>query len=937
MKKLFISIFVLLICKSGVCQYPINQSIGSPVTMVTSKGGLTATETFVIPTYFDTATANVSLYTKFYTGSCIFTTVDSSFWCRLKNVFSQYWFRIGGAGGGATGSFWSLQGNFVNPAPANFGLGTTDGFNSLRFITNNTTRAYIPLNGFVLSNDTTVNKIFTWNPSTKDWGYANWNNGGSSTTDWSITGNAGTVAGTNFLGTTDNIDLVFKRNSTIAGRIGLTNTSFGVSSLISITSGTNNTAFGFQAGFTNIIGISNTAIGYQALHNSTASINTAVGFQAMAFTTTGDANAAFGVNALITNTTGFKNTAIGAGAMEDNTTGFENTFVGEDAGLNITTAALNNGVGWLSGSGNLTGNQNNYFGASSGRSQTAGSNNIFIGHEAGFSGSQLANVTNSIALGASTFTTKSNQMVLGNTSLTETIINGIPYTLSTTRKKILLKDTVTGVVENIDPALITGVNIYNSNGSLTGTRVVDLGTNSVTFISTAYPSGLYSIDNTNGAFQIGDFNADVNGTYIVGNDAAGLISYSATNGHTFSGNVGIGAGSPTRQLDVTGKSIFRDSLQATGAVRFSGISAGNGKVLQSDANGNATWTTPSTVATAVPINGLTAATATNDIDNTTFRQIWRWTGNNTPAIDIVSASNVTTANTYLFGMALTGANPNPSTNSNGLSINNSRTGTTSTNTAAAFTSSSATTNVGATFGATGGTNNYAITVAPSQGDVGIGTAQPTSKLHVIPVQTTGIGAEFISSTTTSGTILDITGTSTVLAANNEGLNIGISGANGTNAIEATGLRISVTNTNATSGTNTGINVTASGAATANYAIKATGAVDITGTTTFNNSNVSGNSNVYNAQTGTTYTLVAADNGKIVTLSNGSAITLTVPASLPAGFNCTLVQIGAGQVTIAASSTTINNQGGFTKIKGQYAAVTILQYTTNTFITQGNME
>lgn len=95
--------------------------------------------------------------------------------------------------------------------------------------------------------------------------------------------------------------------------------------------------------------------------------------------------------------------------------------------------------------------------------------------------------------------------------------------------------------------------------------------------------------------------------------------------------------------------------------------------------------------------------------------------------------------------------------------------------------------------------------------------------------------------------------------------------------------------------------------------------------------------IYNVQTGTSYSLQTSDNGKIVTLDNASPITLTVPASLPAGFNCTLVQLGAGQVTITPSSTTVNNQQSFTKIKGQYAACTILMYATDTFLTQGNME
>jgi hypothetical protein len=91
----------------------------------------------------------------------------------------------------------------------------------------------------------------------------------------------------------------------------------------------------------------------------------------------------------------------------------------------------------------------------------------------------------------------------------------------------------------------------------------------------------------------------------------------------------------------------------------------------------------------------------------------------------------------------------------------------------------------------------------------------------------------------------------------------------------------------------------------------------------------------NAQTGTTYTLVAADNNKIVTLENAAAITLTVPAGLGAGFNCLIVQLGAGQVTIAASGTTIHNRQSHTKLAGQYASATIAAYSSNNFIMQGD--
>ena len=93
----------------------------------------------------------------------------------------------------------------------------------------------------------------------------------------------------------------------------------------------------------------------------------------------------------------------------------------------------------------------------------------------------------------------------------------------------------------------------------------------------------------------------------------------------------------------------------------------------------------------------------------------------------------------------------------------------------------------------------------------------------------------------------------------------------------------------------------------------------------------------NAQVGTSYALVAADNGKVVTLSNAAAITLTVPADLGAGFNCLIVQLGAGKVTPTASGTTINQRLGYTKTAGQYAVATLVSYAANTFVLSGDLE
>jgi hypothetical protein len=91
----------------------------------------------------------------------------------------------------------------------------------------------------------------------------------------------------------------------------------------------------------------------------------------------------------------------------------------------------------------------------------------------------------------------------------------------------------------------------------------------------------------------------------------------------------------------------------------------------------------------------------------------------------------------------------------------------------------------------------------------------------------------------------------------------------------------------------------------------------------------------NVQTGTTYTLVAADSGKIVTCNNAGAVTLTVPAGLGAGFECGILQLGAGQVTPTASGTTLHNKGGFTKTSGQYAMVSLVAYASDTFVLSGD--
>lgn len=90
----------------------------------------------------------------------------------------------------------------------------------------------------------------------------------------------------------------------------------------------------------------------------------------------------------------------------------------------------------------------------------------------------------------------------------------------------------------------------------------------------------------------------------------------------------------------------------------------------------------------------------------------------------------------------------------------------------------------------------------------------------------------------------------------------------------------------------------------------------------------------NDQTGTTYTVAASDNGKVVVLNNASAVTVDIDTGLPAGFNCSFVQKGAGQVSFAGTAT-VNNRQSHTKINGQYGVASIVAYDTDTYILAGD--
>ena len=95
--------------------------------------------------------------------------------------------------------------------------------------------------------------------------------------------------------------------------------------------------------------------------------------------------------------------------------------------------------------------------------------------------------------------------------------------------------------------------------------------------------------------------------------------------------------------------------------------------------------------------------------------------------------------------------------------------------------------------------------------------------------------------------------------------------------------------------------------------------------------------VRNEQTGTTYTFGLGDHDKVVELNNASAITATVPAGLPEGWNCIVVQTGAGQVTFAAGAgATVNSADSNLAISAQYASATLYSQGSDTYMLIGDL-
>lgn len=193
--------------------------------------------------------------------------------------------------------------------------------------------------------------------------------------DWSLSGN--NINSSNFLGTTNNLDLSIRTNNTEFLKVTTTGQLEFLNTFESIRIGqyagegvggpgtSRNVFIGHEAArFQGTTSLDNIGIGHEALRTVTGSSNIAIGSNALR-TTNSSQNIAIGDNSLWKNDTGSSNSALGYATLGENTTGTNNTA-----------------LGGLAGRLNVSGSNNTYIGHSSGYNST-GSDNVFIGYHSG--------------------------------------------------------------------------------------------------------------------------------------------------------------------------------------------------------------------------------------------------------------------------------------------------------------------------------------------------------------------------------------------------------------------------------------------------------------------------------------------------------------------------------------------------------------------------
>lgn len=638
--------------------------------------------------------------------------------------------------------------------------------------------------------------FYYWNNPSSTWiSIGNNNNSG-----WNLTGNTGTNSNTNFIGTTDNQDLVIKQFNIQSGRISETNTFLGRASGL-LSTGFNNTFLGARAGRNNASGTQNVMIGLDS--------------------------GSFG-------TSGTNNVFVGMSSGNSNNAD-QNTFVGSFSGMQNSTGLNNSFFGTTSGLSNTSGGFNTFIGAFAGENNTTGIRNTMLGSNANVG---TNNLTNATAIGFNAHVNSSNAMVLGSINgvngATSSVNVGIGTATPSRRLHVANGESGAASSTNTGIVLESNTNVYQhfltpstaENGLLFGTDLNSIGssiiynnvsnTDGFQFrtggnftrmtltntgnlgIGTVSPARrLHVANGSSGATSNANagvvvesnanvfqhfltpftaengllFGTDTNsiGSGLIFNNASTLNGLQFRTGGNFTrmtltggGNLGIGTVTPLDRLHIVGNIRIEDGTQ------------GAGKILTSDVNGKAIWSTAGSIASgtldqAYDFGGaglgrtITADAGAVNIQGTGGLLVSGKTGLGTvtPVTDVeIVGNNVTTGpstygNLHIRTIDDFAADIGASISLGGMF------GTASTRNFGTIEARKSTNNIFEqnaylifkTLGSGILSERMRIT---SNGDVGIGTSTPQSKLHVVGNLTIVDGNQALGKVLTS----DANGTAT---------------------------------------------------------------------------------------------------------------------------------------------------------------------------------
>lgn len=451
---------------------------------------------------------------------------------------------------------------------------------------------------------------------------------------WLLNGNAGTTAGANFLGTSDNSDLVFKRNNVQSGWLNSNNTGFGVNSLPISTTGVRNTATGFNSLSANTTGYYNTANGAGSLQSNTTGFqNTALGYLSLTNNITGSSNAAIGDYSMFSNITGSYNCTLGSLALYSNATGSDNLALGWHSMYLNTTGSNNIGIGETALQSNTTGAGNISLGISSLYANLTGANNVALGYQSLYN-NKAGNNGTAIGYQSQYYANNTNTVWDNtNTSLGFASLQGS----STPANNTGLNNTAIGknsMFVNSTGRDNTALGLSALQNNTTGNENIALGSTSLYSNTTGSNNttlGYYSMFNSTtgsqnsafGHYSLRNLTIGANNNTAIGYNTGGGITTGASNTILGANVTGLPAAISNNIILADGDGNQRINVIANGNVGINYATPSAKLHVIGDATGNAVNITPAanqygmsmtTVTTAGQSFGATIAAGTNSSD-----------------------------------------------------------------------------------------------------------------------------------------------------------------------------------------------------------------------------------------------------------------------------------------------------------------------------------